>query len=848
MIKNLGQVIYTFAITSIFLTFWILFFLIPNKLIISSIFLLGIAIMIIAFIIFINLNHDKGNQLILKFRGPSENLIKIILLLLLLLALFFEPVYGPKSVVLWSSIRPLNYFKAINSLISCAFLPGGNIYKIFFPDNTLSKRFKIEPFFLKITIYPLLSFIFFGVTVLIMDQFEFSGELIMKSLIVMIFGLSFLDFIIQKIRSRFLISELKIIKLSKYTFIIVIFALGILLFSLGIQINTLYLIRGDSWVGVMPANYVGRDNMNAIEDRTMSRHYPMFWGYIIYALSMLSGMPYINANVMLAPFCYLYINIIYLLMKAILFEIKEKYAVLSTILMSISSGIPFLYSDFHGEVGTLGLMALCQFYFIYKTFGFLLLFLSIAIFIIITKPNERGITKYGELIFSEENKYLILIAIFLIISFITYMIPLLMGICFIYVYCIFSEYNKKIYNIKLYSILTFYLAFFFILFDLLMFYYLSWISYAQVQIFLQIMPHLEKSEFQSIYYITYLFLIGIFITSIFFQHFLNLIFKKYNLKKENKDKNTDKKLDKKMVFFLIIYSIFLIIEIIGKFYEIFFGIDALNRSYYLFHYLDKIFLYIGFIGIIGIYLSYYSFKKNNALFFLLASWVIFSFSIAFLLITKNFLRFYPELPKEIPDYESFMMIIWYERFWFYSIPPLCIFASIGILKLIKTFQDKILIQKKKYYKTSIKYFTLSMFIFLTFSGLTIAGMWYGSDKHRQKRSDILVIGWASENLPRNSKILIEKTYDIERGLKTMTYCRIYYINTELEEDVNETVNIERIRDLKKAKIKYLLISKDYLEKSSSLASFIKNYLIPYFYNQSEYENSDYIVYYAPYFD
>ena len=848
MIKNLGQVIYTLAITSIFLTFWILFFLIPNKLIISLIFLLGIAIMIIAFIIFINLNHDKGNQLILKFRGPSENLIKIILLLLLLLALFIEPVIGPRSIILWSKIRPLNYIKAIISFIACAFLPGGNLYKIFFPDNSLSKRFKIEPFFLKITIYPLLSFIFFGISVLIMDQLEFTGELIMISLLVIIFGLCFLDFIIQKIRSKNFTVNLREIEISKYTFIIIIFAVGLLIVSLGIQFNTQYLIGGDSWVGIMPANYIGRHNMNAIEDRTIARHYPMFWGYIIYALSVLCGIPYVNMNVMIGPFCYLYINIIYLLMKAILFEIKEKYAVLSTILMSIFSGISYLYYDYRGEVGRLGIMSLCQFYFIYKTFGYLLLFLSMAIFIILTKPNNPLMIKYRQLIASDEHKYLILTALLLIIGFITYMLPLLIGFFLIFIYCIFSENKHRSNNFKLFTMLIFHLSLFFVIFDGIMFYYLSWISYAQFLIFFPITSIKTKSDFMSFYYIIYLFIIGIFISSLAFQYFLNLIFKRntFNRSKQNLEKNHRR--GKKLTVFLIIYTIFLIIEIIGKSYEYFLNIDSLSRNYYFFYYLDTIFLYIGFIGIIGIYLSYYCFKKNNKLFIILVSWIIFSFSLALLLITKNFITFYPDLPKEIPYFETHMMIVWYQRIWFYSIPSLSIFASIGIIKLIKIFKNHSLIQKKGFYKHFIKYTSISVFIFLAFSGLTTAGMWYGSKKCRLEDSDVLVIGWASENLPRNSKIMTEANFDVERGLQTMTYCRIYYIYKEFKDNVNETENVDRINNLKEKEIKYILISKDYLERSSSLASFIKNYLIPNFYNQSEYENSDYIVNYAPYFD
>ena len=259
-------------------------------------------------------------------------------------------------------------------------------------------------------------------------------------------------------------------------------------------------------------------------------------------------------------------------------------------------------------------------------------------------------------------------------------------------------------------------------------------------------------------------------------------------------------------------------------------------------------MYIGFIGIIGIYLSYYCFKKNKNLFKILVSWMIFSFSLAFLIITKNFILFYPELPKEIPHYHSEIMFLWYERIWFYSIPSLSIFASIGILKLIKVFKTQILVRKKKIYRQFLRYAAVSIFIFFTFSGLTTAGMSYGSEENKIGDNEVLVIGWASENLPRNSRILIEGNFDLERGLQTMTYCKIFHISKEFNENANETENIEEIEDLEERDIKYLLVSKDYLEKSTSLSSFIRRYLIPNFYNESKYENPEYLVYYAPYFD
>ena len=78
----------------------------------------------------------------------------------------------------------------------------------------------------------------------------------------------------------------------------------------------------------------------------------------------------------------------------------------------------------------------------------------------------------------------------------------------------------------------------------------------------------------------------------------------------------------------------------------------------------------------------------------------------------------------------------------------------------------------------------------------------------------------------------------------------YFINDIFEKNVNYTENVEKIDDLKDDDIEYLLVSEDYLEESDSSdrVHFVKNYLIPNFYNETEHETDDYRLYYAPYFD
>ena len=59
---------------------------------------------------------------------------------------------------------------------------------------------------------------------------------------------------------------------------------------------------------------------------------------------------------------------------------------------------------------------------------------------------------------------------------------------------------------------------------------------------------------------------------------------------------------------------------------------------------------------------------------------------------------------------------------------------------------------------------------------------------------------------------------------------------------------EEIDYLKDNDIEYLLIHEDLLYGSSNMSKFIRYYLRPYFYNESEHETENYRLYYAPYFD
>ena len=75
---------------------------------------------------------------------------------------------------------------------------------------------------------------------------------------------------------------------------ILILTFGIILISLGNHLKTLYVSPGDTWVGISPAIYIDHSNLSPLNDLNYGYGYPLFWGYISYGLSTLSGLPFIN--------------------------------------------------------------------------------------------------------------------------------------------------------------------------------------------------------------------------------------------------------------------------------------------------------------------------------------------------------------------------------------------------------------------------------------------------------------------------------------------------------------------------------------------------------------------------
>ncbi len=841
--KNIIFLLFVIFFSFLYFIFFLYVYLIPNKISLSIVIIIGYFIVIFALFLFINLNHDKDKITLFSYRFLSENSIKLILIIAMCVSWFIAPVSNPRVIINWDRIGYLNYIRAIVFIIGTIFIPGAAIYNILFPKNDLHENFKVESYLLKIALYPLISLSFIGLSVLVMDQVRFERETIGITLFFLILILYVLEVIFKKKRKEKIEFEFKTLKISNYSFIILLMALGIALIALGIHFAMLYLIPGDSWIGLAQTNYIAKSDNSPIEWGRKWSYYPIFWSYISFGLSLLCGLPYFNTNALLALLCYIFPISIYLLIKAILTNLKEIYACFSTILVIIFSGLFYISTDYgHGKAPSF--IVDCESLFSYKTMSYLCLFIAIAIFFSSLKTTKDIEISSRIIHLLNESNFQILIALFLLISYILYMIPLLAGFIIIFIYCTISE--KRIHNFKLFSIMIFYFNIFFMGLDILMEFYLSDSAYFAIGWFFETLFIFKFTQYIPAYILAYsvLWLFFIILNLIQFRFAKSLIKRYYKLFNN---------FDFTFVFkiFLIIFTLFLVTELIIINLEEFFLKTRFDNKLIFFYYLDKIFLNIGFIGITGVYLSYYCYKKKKTIFFFLVSWIIVIFLIGSLLIFINSIMSFSFSIRYIKSENFKSMDYWYNRTWIYAVIPLCILSSIGLIKIAKIMRNhpkfkKILSNPNK--RNILKFSSLSLIIILTYSNLIMAGMWNGNENNRPTDEEIELFSWMSENISPDSNFLIDNEYIIRVGIFSMVNGRYFFINDYFESDYNQTENIEQIKDLKGDDIEYLLIHEDYLFGSSNRSRFIRNYLIPYFYNETEHETNHYRLYYAPYFD
>jgi len=203
----------------LYFSFLITCYAIPEGIEIPFIPLIGFALIIIGFFyFFIELIHERKKIYTFKYRGLTENSFKFLLVILMIFTFIIDPITFSDIVIDWNQISFLNYFRAAIFLIGGTFIPGSCIFNILFPTSSLQKRFKIEPFFFKLTFYPIISFTFLGSLTLLLDQIGLIRQTFPFILLLIILFVLIIDLSFQKYRRKKLLFIKKTeIKVSRNT-------------------------------------------------------------------------------------------------------------------------------------------------------------------------------------------------------------------------------------------------------------------------------------------------------------------------------------------------------------------------------------------------------------------------------------------------------------------------------------------------------------------------------------------------------------------------------------------------------------------------------------------------------
>ncbi len=222
--------------------------------------------------------------------------------------------------------------------------------------------------------------------------------------------------------------------------------------------------------------------------------------------------------------------------------------------------------------------------------------------------------------------------------------------------------------------------------------------------------------------------------------------------------------------------------------------------------------------------------------------------LAFSLIFIENITNYPLPPKEISEENIFMMNYWFNRIWFYSIPALCIFASIGLFELLSKFNNFGIFLKHKFLRPIPRNIIALSLISFSFTGIIFSGILYGNANFRYTKTQINTLDWISENIPIRSGVLVGDNFFMGVGVDSITFVRQYFFYDIFETELNETQCVQNIEYLKNETIQYVVISQFFISYYLNKLNFTNNILLADFYNITLFQYGDLSVHYAPYFD
>ena len=253
--------------------------------------------------------------------------LEMVLLLAMLLTLVIPPVTDP--IAPWTSITSLLFVRAITWLLGLILLPGLCIVRL---TGIMEGTSRI----VLVPIAANLSLVFVGLVTLILYHVNGNVGFLPWMVLVIIGSLSALRRFKLKDRMTWPIAKFK---LSGWNLLLMFSLLVSLSLALLVQVGQKYLIPGDLWVSLQPSVEIlsVRDVFTAFS----GQEYPLAFGFILSGLSACSGMPSVNAYVLLFPLVLLNMLTFYALMKVV-FKMGQEVSTMATAIYGLTGGLGYI--------------------------------------------------------------------------------------------------------------------------------------------------------------------------------------------------------------------------------------------------------------------------------------------------------------------------------------------------------------------------------------------------------------------------------------------------------------------------------------------------------------------------
>lgn len=338
-----------------------------------------------------NEDSDRLSLFSFKYSYPTVFFLELFLILIMLVTSMIPS--NITAIEPWTKLSPLLLIRGFVWILGLSILPGLYILRLTGIKQMLSRVTGIA---LAVN----LSFVFVGLVALIMYHLQESRFLLPWLAIAAISALSFMYWSKYELHSSAPTRKSETSRALTWNIVLVTGIVASILLAFSVQLAQQYLIPGDVWVSLNPAVQI--TSQRNVFEAFSKWEYPLMFGFILWGLSLCSGLPLANTYVLLFPFVALNILSFYVLVRTV-FKQDEKITTIASVIYGFGGGLAWLIETvvFHGETDFWTASFLSQdayftmqfwnsIQFSYKSLALTLAYMAIAIFVLSTKNGNRS--------------------------------------------------------------------------------------------------------------------------------------------------------------------------------------------------------------------------------------------------------------------------------------------------------------------------------------------------------------------------------------------------------------------------------------------------------------------------